>query len=123
MSIFDNVHKIVSNQEKKGKSKYGMSIDDAKFTPIQWMQHAQEELADAMVYLEALKNEWHNMQSQTNIKAITDKRTTAQVERDLIDEIMDRLTALQLSTIQTNGGLSFVDILRELENIKEETTG
>jgi hypothetical protein len=38
-----------------GKSKYGVTMDRGDLTTQQWLQHLQEELMDAVVYIEKLK--------------------------------------------------------------------
>ena len=38
-----------------GKSKYGTDLDRQDLSPLEWIQHAQEEHMDAILYLEKLK--------------------------------------------------------------------
>ena len=40
-----------------GKKKYGTTMERDDLTLIQWLQHLQEELMDAAVYVEKLKGE------------------------------------------------------------------
>jgi hypothetical protein len=42
---------------KKGKLKYGTTMERDDLTFAQWIQHLQEELMDAAVYVEKLKGE------------------------------------------------------------------
>jgi len=42
---------------KKGKLKYGTTMERDDLTLMQWLQHLQEELMDAAVYVEKLKGE------------------------------------------------------------------
>lgn len=121
MNITERVKTIIDGQREKGIAKYGKSVDDAKLSTVEWIRHAQEEAADLMVYLEKLKEEWNSAGIVGTIKALSDNRTTAQIEIELLGEVLNRLTSLQLSSIQTNGGLSFVDIIQEIENMIEET--
>ena len=50
---------IHSFQERSraGQLKYGTTLDRTDLTPLQWAQHMQEELMDAILYLERLKRE------------------------------------------------------------------
>lgn len=50
---------IQSFQERSraGQLKYGTTLDRTDLTPQQWAQHMQEELMDAILYLERLKRE------------------------------------------------------------------
>jgi hypothetical protein len=38
-----------------GKQKYGTDLDRTDLQPLDWIQHAQEELMDGILYLEKLK--------------------------------------------------------------------
>lgn len=38
-----------------GKKKYGTDLDRTDLKTLDWIQHAQEELMDAILYLEKLK--------------------------------------------------------------------
>ena len=50
---------VQSFQERSraGQLKYGTTLDRTDLTPQQWAQHMQEELMDAILYLERLKRE------------------------------------------------------------------
>lgn len=54
-TIANRVKAIIDRQQQKGIRKYKVSIDDADLTIMQSIEHAQEELADMLVYLEKLK--------------------------------------------------------------------
>jgi hypothetical protein len=41
-----------------GKKKYGTDLDRTDLSVLEWIQHAQEEHMDAILYLEKLKREW-----------------------------------------------------------------
>ena len=55
----DSVVLSVINQfverSKFGKEKYGTDLDRTDLTLQDWIQHAQEELMDGILYLEKLK--------------------------------------------------------------------
>jgi len=38
-----------------GKQKYGTDLDREDLAPLDWIQHAQEELMDGILYLQKLK--------------------------------------------------------------------
>ena len=38
-----------------GQKKYGVTLDRTDLKPLDWIQHAQEELMDGILYLEKLK--------------------------------------------------------------------
>jgi len=40
-----------------GKRKYGTDLDRKDLSRVQWINHAQEELMDGILYLEKLKQE------------------------------------------------------------------
>jgi len=41
-----------------GKLKYGTDLDRTDLKTLDWIQHTQEELMDAILYLEKLKREF-----------------------------------------------------------------
>jgi|Laugresu1bdmlbdd_1035124.scaffolds.fasta_scaffold04605_7 hypothetical protein len=44
-------------RSRAGQLKYGTTLDRTDLSPMQWAQHMQEELMDAILYLERLKRE------------------------------------------------------------------
>jgi hypothetical protein len=50
------VEKFVSRSDV-GYKKYGVTLDEDKSNIFQWMNHLQEELMDAVLYLQKLKEE------------------------------------------------------------------
>lgn len=55
----DSVVKAVIEKFKQrsefGQKKYGTTLDRTDLKPLDWIQHAQEELMDGILYLEKLK--------------------------------------------------------------------
>jgi hypothetical protein len=55
-----NVENVVEQlrwRAEKGLLKYGVTTERKDLSVIEWLQHLQEELMDASVYIEKLKNE------------------------------------------------------------------
>ena len=55
-----NVEKVITqlrDREEEGLLKYGVNTERTDLSTLQWLQHLQEELMDATVYIEKLKNE------------------------------------------------------------------
>ena len=59
-SIVQSVIQKFIDRSKMGKEKYGTDLDRTDLTTIDWIQHAQEELMDGILYLEKLKQTIHN---------------------------------------------------------------
>jgi hypothetical protein len=62
-----NVEKVITqlrDREEEGLRKYGVNTERTDLTPLQWLQHLQEELMDASVYIEKLKNEMKEKQKK-----------------------------------------------------------
>ena len=62
-----NVEKVITqlrDREEEGLRKYGVNTERVDLTPLQWLQHLQEELMDASVYIEKLKNEMKEKQKK-----------------------------------------------------------
>ena len=53
----ENVVKQLRDREEEGLRKYGVNTERTDLTSLEWLQHLQEELMDASVYIEKLKNE------------------------------------------------------------------
>ena len=54
-SIVDNVINKFIKRSNEGMINFGMSIEDNPKEEILWIEDAQEELMDAVLYLEKLK--------------------------------------------------------------------
>ena len=63
-----NVNNVISQlraREEKGMIKYGVNTERIDLTTIEWLQHLQEELMDATVYIEKIKDEIHSITSNS----------------------------------------------------------
>ena len=54
-SIVQSVIQQFIERSKMGKEKYGTDLDRTDLDTKDWIQHAQEELMDGILYLEKLK--------------------------------------------------------------------
>jgi len=54
-SIVTAVIKKFAERSEIGLKKYGVTLDRTDLKPLDWIQHAQEELMDGILYLEKLK--------------------------------------------------------------------
>ena len=57
------VRKVIDSFKKRserGLEKYGTTLDRNDLTNLEWLQHLQEELMDATLYIEKLKDEEKN---------------------------------------------------------------
>ena len=55
-SIVSAIIKKFLMRAEQGKQKYGVTLDRTDLKPHDWIQHAQEELMDGILYLEKLKS-------------------------------------------------------------------
>jgi len=53
----DNVILQLKQREQTGMNKYGVNTERTDLSTLEWLQHLQEELMDASVYIEKLKGE------------------------------------------------------------------
>ena len=63
------VEKVIENFKKRsiiGYLKYGVTMDRNDLTYLEWINHLQEELMDACIYLEKIK------QTTNEIKRLSD---------------------------------------------------
>ena len=56
-TIVQAVVKKFLERSELGKKKYGVTLDRTDLGPLDWIQHAQDELMDGILYLERLKKE------------------------------------------------------------------
>ena len=54
-SIVQNVIESFKERSEVGREKYGTTLDRNDLTHLEWIQHAQEEAMDFILYLEKLK--------------------------------------------------------------------
>ena len=54
-SIVTAIIKKFQDRSELGQKKYGVTLDRTDLKPLDWIQHAQEELMDGILYLEKLK--------------------------------------------------------------------
>jgi hypothetical protein len=55
-SIVQTVIQKFQQRSAVGINKYGTTLDRKDLEPLDWIQHAQEELMDGILYLEKLKS-------------------------------------------------------------------
>ena len=54
-SIVQAVIRKFQERSEFGIKKYGVTLDRTDLKPLDWIQHAQDELMDGILYLERLK--------------------------------------------------------------------
>lgn len=57
-SIVTSVIEKFASRAEFGKKKYGTDLDRTDLSLLDWIQHAQEEHMDAILYLEKLKQQF-----------------------------------------------------------------
>lgn len=55
-SIVEEVIDLFRKRSEQGFKKYGTTLDRDDLSESEWIQHLQEELMDAILYLTKLKN-------------------------------------------------------------------
>lgn len=58
---------LLRSRHLVGMLKYGVSLDNANHTPTEWVQHAIEETADKLNYLQKLKARFIPSDSELDI--------------------------------------------------------
>ena len=59
-SIVQSIIDKFTDRAKKGKEKYGVTLDRDDLEVLDWIEHAQDEHMDAILYLEKLKQQYDN---------------------------------------------------------------
>ena len=68
-SVVQAIIKKFLERSEIGKKKYGVTLDRTDLAPLDWIQHAQEELMDGILYLEKLKQQTHQQIQAQQIQA------------------------------------------------------
>ena len=58
-SIVNNVIESFIERSNVGFKKYGTNLDRKDLSTLEWIQHAQQESMDMILYLEKLKQEYN----------------------------------------------------------------
>ena len=74
--IEDEVCKKIQGRAEVGKSKYGVTMETAPLSRLEWLVHAQEEAMDLAVYLQKLI-EMEGGRSPSFLEQIDDARARA----------------------------------------------
>lgn len=56
-TIVESVIKQFKDRSEVGIAKYGVTLNREDLSTLQWLKHLQEELMDATLYIERLKQE------------------------------------------------------------------
>lgn len=59
-SIVESVITQFKVRSRVGINKYGVTLDRTDLNTLEWLKHLQEELMDATLYIEKLKQELTN---------------------------------------------------------------
>ena len=65
-SIVTSVIERFKQRSEFGQKKYGTNLDRTDLSFLDWVQHMQEELMDAILYLEKLKKEHTDKSMKTD---------------------------------------------------------
>ncbi len=76
-SIVTSIIKKFEDRARIGKAKYGTDLDRTDLSVFDWIQHAQEEHMDAILYLEKLKKELSHGNNETHSKGNPEKTDSA----------------------------------------------
>jgi hypothetical protein len=71
-SIVQSVLRQFQERSELGQKKYGTTLDRNDLSFSQWIQHMKEELMDAVLYMQRLKEEITNMKEEKLLRDIED---------------------------------------------------
>jgi hypothetical protein len=61
--VISVMHKFADRAEA-GEKKYGTNLERTDLTTLEWINHAQEEAMDFVLYLERLKQEYEQSKKE-----------------------------------------------------------
>jgi hypothetical protein len=79
-SVVTSIINKFKSRAEFGQKKYGTNLDRTDLGVLDWIQHAQEEHMDAILYLEKLKKE---LQNKVEKKEETSSPVTTSNKKDL----------------------------------------
>jgi len=59
-TIVESVLSSFRERSERGIDKYGVTLNRTDLSTLEWLKHLQEELMDATLYIERLKQEFNN---------------------------------------------------------------
>ena len=59
-TIVESVLRAFRERSERGIDKYGVTLNREDLSTLEWLKHLQEELMDATLYIERLKQEFNN---------------------------------------------------------------
>ena len=65
-SIVDTILNQFVDRAEMGFKKYNNTLDRKDLSKVEWINHAQEELMDGILYLERLKQEIDDQTTESN---------------------------------------------------------
>ena len=71
-SIVTAIIQKFGERAETGQRKYGTTLDRTDLKTLDWINHAQEELMDGILYLEKLKQSITNEQTNPDRRSKTD---------------------------------------------------
>jgi predicted RNase H-like nuclease (RuvC/YqgF family) len=66
-SMVESVLDKFKERSEEGIKKYGVTLDRKDLSPLEWLNHLQEELMDATLYIERLKKELEHLDRMNKI--------------------------------------------------------
>jgi hypothetical protein len=108
--IVDNVINQFAIRSKKGVEKYGVTLERNDIDLLGWVQHLQEELMDAVLYVERIKDELQNQMqagkpSEVSTSSVQELRRSAECPSSLhasSDEVLSSILSRAHSTTNSN---------------------
>ncbi len=64
-NIVERVVSLFRSRSQRGIEKYGTTLDKNELSNREWLQHLQEELMDAALYVEKIKSIIDEQESRT----------------------------------------------------------
>lgn len=64
-NIVERVVSLFRSRSQRGIQKYGTTLDKNELSNREWLQHLQEELMDAALYVEKIKSIIDEQESRT----------------------------------------------------------
>jgi hypothetical protein len=93
--IEDEVCELIQARAVVGKNKYGVTMEREDFTHLDWLTYLQEELMDAVVYIQRLRTREQTLEAKVReliVKWRTDLICAPPYARIQVEALLDEVS-------------------------------
>jgi histidinol dehydrogenase len=110
-NVVNSVLEAYKKRSNEGIRKYGTTLDRNDLSALEWLQHIQEELMDATLYIEKLKTQEVGITAENVAKAYFDSRLEHLAYADQKKCIITGIELTDEDTYNRNSGCPYANFV------------